>query len=116
MSLIVNAEMTVNDLMSMVMRKKNTTGKELSKKMNCSESHVTQVLRNSKNHWIQTVTDFFNGLDEDFEILDKNKNPYSVPNTIVTMGQLRRATKDFYFKFKSNGHVYRIVPYENWNE
>jgi len=110
----VKAKITVNDLMVKVMKGNNLTGKKLAEKWGHCEGHVTSVTKHAKNHWIETVTGFFEAADQPFTILNKQMKPFKVPGTITTMNQLRKKLGTFYFQFE-NGLVFEIIPYETWN-
>ena len=109
-------QVTVNDLMVKIMKAKKIKGKEMAERLQRSESHVTQVTTTAKNHWFVTVKEFFEAMDEKFQVLDSDGNVFHVPGTISTIGQLRKHLKTFYFRFESNGWIFEIIPYQVWNE
>jgi len=107
------SEVTINELMSLIMNKKGISKKEVAEKLGKCETSVSQFVNRSANPWMVNIQDFFNAIDEPFDVVHKGF-VFHVPSTITTLGQLRKKVRDVYFRF-GNGKVYKVVENEPWN-
>lgn len=104
------SQLTINELMSLKMKRNNITQKMMAEKLGISEGSVSQLINVSKNHWIETVRSFFDAMNEPFEIIHKGY-VFTESSTVVTMGQLRKTLGSITLKF-GNGETFNIIPFK----